>query len=82
MSSHFRLLEVPRTMPGADVGGLLRSGVISLCLAAGVLHVSAEGARATLRDGLESLGAQVEEVPVYRSVPDRAHRPSSHLETA
>lgn len=41
MSSHFRLLEVPRTMPGADVGGLLRSGVISLCLAAGVLHVSA-----------------------------------------
>ena len=41
MPSHFRLLEVPRTMPGADVGGLLRSGVISLCLAAGVLHVSA-----------------------------------------
>jgi hypothetical protein len=28
-------------MPGADVGGLLRSGVASLCLAAGVLHVSA-----------------------------------------
>lgn len=28
-------------MPGADVGGLLRSGVASLCLAAGILHVSA-----------------------------------------
>lgn len=28
-------------MPGADVGGLLRSGVATLCLAAGVLHVSA-----------------------------------------
>jgi hypothetical protein len=28
-------------MPGADVGGLLRSGVAYLCLAAGVLHVSA-----------------------------------------
>lgn len=41
MPYHFRLLEVDRNMPGADVGGLLRSGVISLCLAAGVLHVSA-----------------------------------------
>jgi hypothetical protein len=34
-------MEVTRKMPGADVGGLLRSGVASLCLAAGVLHVSA-----------------------------------------
>jgi hypothetical protein len=41
MPSHFGLLEVTRKMPGADVGGLLRSGVASLCLAAGVLHVSA-----------------------------------------
>jgi hypothetical protein len=28
-------------MPGVDVGGMLRSGVAALCLAAGVLHVSA-----------------------------------------
>ena len=37
-----------------------------------VLYVTADGARPTLREGLESLGAMVEVVPVYRSVPDAA----------
>jgi len=37
-----------------------------------VLYLTAEGARPTLRDGLEALGATVEEVPLYRSTADRA----------
>ena len=37
-----------------------------------VLYVTAEGARPTLRDGLEAMGVVLEEVPLYRSVPDRA----------
>lgn len=40
MRSHF-CLEVAGAMPGADVDGLLRSAVAAMCLAAGVLHVSA-----------------------------------------
>jgi uroporphyrinogen III methyltransferase/synthase len=35
-----------------------------------VLYVSAEGAREVLREGLEELGAIVEVIPLYRSVPD------------
>ena len=35
-----------------------------------VLHVTAEGAREVLRDGLEEMGAIVESMPLYRSVPD------------
>lgn len=35
-----------------------------------VLYVTAEGARPVLRDGLEALGAMVEEIALYRSVPD------------
>ena len=35
-----------------------------------VLHVAAEGARDVLRDGLVKLGARVETVHAYRSVPD------------
>jgi uroporphyrinogen III methyltransferase/synthase len=35
-----------------------------------VLHVAAEGARDTLRDGLARLGAHVDTVHAYRSVPD------------
>jgi len=35
-----------------------------------VLHVAAEGARDVLRDGLLSLGAHVDTVYAYRSVPD------------
>jgi uroporphyrinogen-III synthase len=37
-----------------------------------VLYVTADGARPTLRDGLEALGAEVEEIPLYRSIADRA----------
>lgn len=35
-----------------------------------VLYVTAAGARDVLRDGLEQLGAMVEVIPLYRSVPD------------
>src|SRR5690606_5357007 len=35
-----------------------------------VLYVSAEGSREVLREGLEEMGAIVEEIPLYRSVPD------------
>ncbi|HEY0972723.1 MAG TPA: uroporphyrinogen-III C-methyltransferase [Gemmatimonadales bacterium] len=35
-----------------------------------VLYVTAEGAREVLRDGLEDMGAIVEMMPLYRSVPD------------
>ena len=35
-----------------------------------VLHVAAEGARDTLRDGLAKLGARVDTVHAYRAVPD------------
>ena len=35
-----------------------------------MLHVAAEGARDVLRGGLEALGARVETVHAYRSVPD------------
>jgi uroporphyrinogen III methyltransferase/synthase len=37
-----------------------------------VLHVAAEGARDTLREGLTKLGARVDTVHPYRSVPDVA----------
>jgi uroporphyrinogen III methyltransferase/synthase len=37
-----------------------------------VLYVAAEGARETLRDGLDDLGAVVDHVVAYRSVPDGA----------
>ncbi|HEV8498487.1 MAG TPA: uroporphyrinogen-III C-methyltransferase [Gemmatimonadaceae bacterium] len=35
-----------------------------------VLYVAAEGARETLHDGLEELGATVDHIVAYRSVPD------------
>jgi uroporphyrinogen III methyltransferase/synthase len=35
-----------------------------------VLYVAAEGARETLQDGLEELGATVDHIVAYRSVPD------------
>ncbi len=35
-----------------------------------VLYAAAAGARETLQDGLAELGAMVDRVPVYRSVPD------------
>jgi uroporphyrinogen III methyltransferase/synthase len=35
-----------------------------------VLYLTAEGARDVLRDGLEQLGAMVEVIALYRSVPD------------
>ena len=37
-----------------------------------VLYAAAEGARETLPSGLEALGAVVERVPLYRSVPEPA----------
>lgn len=37
-----------------------------------VLYVAAEGARETLQDGLEELGAVVDHIVAYRSVPDGA----------
>jgi uroporphyrinogen III methyltransferase/synthase len=37
-----------------------------------VLYVAAEGARETLHDGLDELGAVVDHVVAYRSVPDGA----------
>jgi uroporphyrinogen III methyltransferase/synthase len=37
-----------------------------------VLYVAAEGARETLQDGLEELGAIVDHIVAYRSVPDGA----------
>ena len=37
-----------------------------------VLYVAAEGARETLHDGLEELGAAVDHIVAYRSVPDGA----------
>jgi uroporphyrinogen III methyltransferase/synthase len=37
-----------------------------------VLYVAAEGARETLQDGLDELGAVVDHVVAYRSVPDGA----------
>jgi uroporphyrinogen III methyltransferase / synthase len=39
-----------------------------------VLYVAAEGAREVLPNGLTELGARVDVVPVYRSVPDPAAR--------
>ncbi|HEX5580866.1 MAG TPA: uroporphyrinogen-III synthase, partial [Gemmatimonadaceae bacterium] len=35
-------------------------------------YVTAEGAREVLRDGLEEMGAIVETIPLYHSVPDPA----------
>jgi uroporphyrinogen III methyltransferase / synthase len=37
-----------------------------------VLYVAAEGARETLHDGLEELGAVIDHIVAYRSVPDGA----------
>jgi uroporphyrinogen III methyltransferase/synthase len=37
-----------------------------------VLYAAAEGARETLQEGLQSMGAMVERVTLYRSVPDGA----------